>query len=538
MRKVQAGWIVAVVLMGGASVRAATYEQDQYKRQGLNVVSAVVDGKGDAYLAPVTRYLETHPDDPESMFIMALLHTQRSRVDQAMPWVRRAVEHGMPVGRFIAGPRDLLGALHESPPWREFLKRRLADHPDEVLVHGPMVGSVTSRGAAFWVRTAEPTVVRVEVSPVVTVAGGSASEGGVSSQAATTGESDYTARLDVVGLRPDTQYGYGVFVEDRLCAMGRFQTAPPIGQPGRFSVGFGGGAGYTPDHERMWTTIGSHDLRLLLLLGDNVYIDDPTKPAVQRYCYYRRQSRPEWRRLVSHVPVYAIWDDHDFVTDDGWGGPAVEEPAWKRDVWTVFRQNWVNPAYGGGATSPGCWFDFHWGDVHFIMLDGRYYRDNPRSPNPSMLGPAQKAWLKKTLAGSTATFKVLISPVPWSPGAKPGSRDSWDGYADEREEIFDWIADRRIEGVILLAADRHRSDVWRIDRPGAYPLFEFESSRLTNMHRHGPVPGCLFSYNAKCSFGKLTFDTTAADPTVVYDIYSIDNERVHTFTVHRGQLEF
>lgn len=25
---------------------------------------------------------------------------------------------------------------------------------------------------------------------------------------------------------------------------------------------------------------------------------------------------------------------------------------------------------------------------------------------------------------------------------------------------------------------------------------------------------------------------------VVYDIHSIDNERVHTFTVRRGQLEF
>ena len=38
---------------------------------------------------------------------------------------------------------------------------------------------------------------------------------------------------------------------------------------------------------------------LFLLLGDNVYIDHPERPAVQKYCYYRRQSRPEYKRFTS-----------------------------------------------------------------------------------------------------------------------------------------------------------------------------------------------------------------------------------------------
>ncbi|MCP4516497.1 MAG: hypothetical protein GY824_14870, partial [Delftia sp.] len=41
----------------------------------------------------------------------------------------------------------------------------------------------------------------------------------------------------------------------------------------------------------------------------------------------------------------------------------------------MFKQNWNNPGFGGGEKQPGCWYDFQIADVHFIMLDGRYYRD-------------------------------------------------------------------------------------------------------------------------------------------------------------------
>ena len=126
----------------------------------------------------------------------------------------------------------------------------------------------------------------------------------------------------------------------------------------RFTIAFGGGAGYVPENEHMWNTIGAIDPRALLLLGDNVYIDDPETPAMQLFHYYRRQSQPEWAKLAKRVPIYSIWDDHDFTTNDGWGGPAIDEPAWKRDVWKVFKGNWDNPYYGGGDKNPGCWYDF------------------------------------------------------------------------------------------------------------------------------------------------------------------------------------
>jgi alkaline phosphatase D len=133
-------------------------------------------------------------------------------------------------------------------------------------------------------------------------------------------------------------------------------------------------------------------------------------------------------------------------------------------------------------------------------------------------------------------FKVIASPVPWSLATKGEARDTWNGFKEERQEIFDFLAENKINGVILISADRHRSDAWRIDRSNSYPLYEFESSRLTNKHFHELMPDALFGYNEKQSFGLLTFDTTPSDPTVTYQIISNDNELIHTLTLKRSEI--
>ena len=308
----------------------------------------------------------------------------------------------------------------------------------------------------------------------------------------------------------------------------------------KFTIGFGGGSGYVPENERMWDTIGAIEPRALLLLGDNVYIDDPETPEMQRFHYYRRQSQPEWGKLAKAVPIYSIWDDHDFTTNDGWGGPDIEKPSWKRDVWEIYKENWDNPYYGGGKENPGCWFDFRIGDVHFIMIDGRYYRESPKDQSPSMLGPVQMKWLKKTLADEPATFKVICTNVPMAPKVKPGSKDTWDGYSDERSAIYQFIADQKLPGVVILSADRHRSDAYKVDTKieGMYPLFEFSSSRLTNQHVHKLIDHSLFGYNEKQSFGRVDFDLTVEDPTVKYTIINIDGKPIHDLTVKLSQLQF
>ena len=511
------------VILSGPAIHAA----EQYKKQGRDAVSDIVDGEYDAAVEHFEGYLSEHPKDLESMYGLAIAYAQKQEIDKAITYVQKAVDEGLPFARFLAGPRDLLKPLTSSSQFKVLAEKYAVE-----LLHGPMLGCVTESSAKFWVRTANEVTAEVVVK-----SSGAGDFFQTRAAGKTSGKRDFTAVLSVEGLKPGTLYEYELRIDEGQKAEGgRFRTFGSSGRPTKFQVGFGGGAGFTPQYERMWNTIAGHNLPAFLLLGDNVYIDNPTRQAVQQYCYYRRQSRPEFRNFIASTAIFAIWDDHDFTTNDAGGGPEIYTPEWKIPVWRTFINNWNNPYYGGGEKQPGCWYDFSIGDVDFFMLDGRYYRDKPRSENPSMLGAAQKKWLFEKLKSSKATFKVLASPVPWALGAKPGSRDPWQGYKAEREQIFSFLESNRIDGVILISADRHRSDAWKIERENGYDLYEFESSKLTNIHTHKIMPGALFGYNKKCSFGLLTFDTTITDPEVTYQIINIDDEVIRELLLKKSQL--
>lgn len=460
--------------------------------------------------------------EAESHFVKMLGLLAQDRAADALEQAKDAVDAGLPFERLLIGPKKQLAKLHSLREFNEWRK----GFEDVRVVSGPMLGNVTSTSISIWLRTATPQVVEIKLED-------SKGKIGVVAKVKTTDDSDCTGVAAFNLLKPETNYKYSI-VNTKI--VGSIRTRSAEGKATKFKVAFGGGAGFVPEWERMWDTIRAEKPDAMLMLGDNVYIDQPQFSLCQHYCYYRRQCRPEWKRLTSSVPMYSIWDDHDFATNDCNNGPHIDKPAWKPEVWNTFRQNWNNPAYGGGKDQPGCWYDFHIGDVHFVMLDGRYYRHRE---GKTMLGPVQKAWLLETLANSKATFKVLVSPVPFTPNIKPGSKDPWDGFPDEREEIFNHIADNKIEGVFLVAADRHRTDLRRIKRPDSYDLYEFMSSRLTNHHTHPVVKtdGLVWGYNKTCSFGLMEFDTTGKDPQVLMKCLSIDGEVIHRHLLLKSVLK-
>ena len=506
------------------------YEQQQYKRRSLRAMTMIDDGDLDEAIEHLHEQLDAVPGDPEFSYCLAVAHGQKGEIDAAMDYVRKALRYGLPPSRFLAGPRDLLAPLAKTDTFQELMERRY----DLDYVHGPLLGSVTDTQAQFWVRTLDEAVVRVEVERK----NGDAVHRSDAVQAQA--DADFTAVARVTGLAPDTAYTYRLFVDDReQPETWSFRTFPKEGEPAAVEVGFGACAGYTPWRERIWQRIASHDFPLFLLLGDNVYIDRPEHPPIQRYCYYRRQSRPEFRTFTAETSVAAIWDDHDFGDNDSEGGPEAFTPEWKVEAWRIFRNNWNNPAYGG-EEQPGVWHEISIADVDIFQLDGRYYRTNEDVKSPSMLGPVQKEWLFDALRTSSASFKIIASPVPFPNGAKPGEwdwrSDTWEGYPDEREELFSFIESEQIDGVVLITGDRHRADVWKIGREDGYDLYEFQNARLTNIHTHESVDGSLYSYNDKPHFGRLRVDTTKADPTITYDIINITGEVVHSTTLERSQL--
>jgi len=96
-------------------------------------------------------------------------------------------------------------------------------------------------------------------------------------------------------------------------------------------------------------------------------------------------------------------------------------------------------------------------------------------PPMTVLGKEQKAWFKRTLASSQATWKVWgasngtlewrvdpqnlpegIAKTPW-PAAGYASMGSGDigGAYHERAELYDFIRDRRIDGFVTVSGDRH-----------------------------------------------------------------------------------
>lgn len=512
---------VITMLVGGGAVGPAWAQHDPQR----NATRLIATGD---YTAAWKELGKGEPGEPETHFVAMMAELKQGRITQGVERMRKAVAAGMPFERLIAGPRDVLKPLYATDGFRELA----AKHQPADLVHGPMMGAVTDTGASVWLRTAKAGSV------VILVRDAASRAIVLEAFGRTSPETDFTTVVQLKGLKPANRYRYEVLVDGRKQKADntRFRTTAPAGTGGKTRIVFGGGAGYVPMWERMWDTIGKRKPDALLMLGDNVYIDAPKETLTTRYCYYRRQSRPEWRRLVAATPVYAIYDDHDFGTNDCVPGPQIEKPTWKRRVWTTFSRNWCNPFYGGGKKQPGCWCDFRIGDLHVILLDGRYYRT--RGQQPSMLGPVQMTWLKRTLKSSGGTFKIIASPVPWSAGVKPGSRDTWDGFAEEREQIFRFIESEKINGVILVSADRHRTDLRVTRRAGGYDLYELESSKLTNRHTHKVVqtPGLIWGYNKTCSFAVMEFDTTAEDPQVRFEAVTIDGERVHDHLLKLSQL--
>jgi alkaline phosphatase D len=107
----------------------------------------------------------------------------------------------------------------------------------------------------------------------------------------------------------------------------------------------------------------------------------------------------------------------------------------------------------------------------------------------------------------------------------------------EREEIFSLIDRNKIPGVILISADRHRTEIWKIERPKGYTLYEFESSKLTNNHTHKTRKEAVWSYNQGNYFGVFQFDLTQADPVVTFKAINIEGKVLKEFPLKRSQLQ-
>ena len=398
------------------------------------------------------------------------------------------------------------------------------------ILQGPMLGAVTPDSIRIWVRVGDefPVSVAISESPRF-------GDATVTPAVVARAEDDLAVTVLVSDLRPATRYYYKVLV-----AGGRgkytpdvpvhsFVTAPDPKTAAVFSVATGSCARYPEDPDQViWRSVAAADPDLFIWLGDNIYADSG-QPSAINGDYQLQRAVPTFQPVARRIPQIAIWDDHDSGRNNGDSSNPFKDSALES-----FKNYWANPAYGLDGT-PGVFFDYHYGGVDFFLLDDRYYRDPnemPDGPGKTMLGAAQKAWLKDRLRASKAPFKVVASGSGWSINKGPGG-DSWASFLTERNELFDFIRDERISGVVLLSGDTHIAELNAIpwSEKGGYDMYDLVSSPLAqdtsdDFLERRPEARIRQVYFGSANFGLLHFDMRGEDPWLEFNVLNYRGDAV------------
>ncbi|MCC6145819.1 MAG: alkaline phosphatase D family protein [Candidatus Hydrogenedentes bacterium] len=409
------------------------------------------------------------------------------------------------------------------------------------LLQGPMVGAVSPDGFQVWMRVTGPYACGVEYD---TDPGFSQPQQSPTVEARP--ENDRCVVVPVTGLKPDTRYYYRPTINGSTARPFngappmRTRTAPEPGVKTPFRIMFGSCPRYAEDPvQPIWRAIQDCEPDLFFWIGDNIYGDslDPEVLAEE----YRRQRDVVYLQPVLHnVPQLAVWDDHDFGLNDHDGSHPGKMASLE-----VFRRYWANPGYGLPDV-PGVFFKSSYGAVDFFFLDGRYYRDPndaPDGPDKTYLGADQLAWLKAGLTASTAVFKVIVSGSGFNDGKGPKG-DSWASFLNERNELFNFIRDNEVEGVLLLSGDTHVGEFncipWSSE--GGYDLYELVSSPLaqtpsTGNRARNPERRIRPVYDQACNAGVLEFDFRA-EPLVRMNLVNTNRDYAwDTVTIRASELK-
>jgi alkaline phosphatase D len=422
------------------------------------------------------------------------------------------------------------GSFAELSEYRHF--RAYCRQKGIVHLGGPMLGGVTSHSVDVWVRTVEPA----EVSVVVDVDGRARRFGPVKS----TKESDLSAVVKVSGLKPNQRYPYQVFVnENRLrvpleAAIRTLASSPEV--PTRIVFGscyHRWGLG----NEQQSRTMISREPHAFLAIGDIAVQDRRDHRGWHSLDFLARDLYPAWQKLVSTIPVYASWDDHDYFDNDLAGIPEGFTPADREKVWRAFKHSWNNPGYGFGEDGKGVFLRTRIGQCDVLMTDNRYYVNEKEGV---FLGAKQMQWLKDQLLDCKGPFIVISCGTMWTDHVSDG-KGSWGGIDPAgREDLFNFIEKNNIAGVLLISGDRHGARGFRIPRPSGFTLYEFEAASLGGLS--GPPVSKpewdtqFYGVAGEYAFGEFTFDTTPADPTVTFQLIGQEGKVFHKLELKRSSL--
>ena len=294
--------------------------------------------------------------------------------------------------------------------------------PAAWLRSGPMLGPAEPETATVWLQTRLPVRAQLRFWPQ-----GKPEAARVSEETATTAAGDLIARFRLTGLRFGTRYDYELYLDgfrvERAYPL-TFETQPLWrwrGDPPTFRAAVGScayindapydrsGDPYGGDYQIFQSIAAAHP-DFMVWLGDDIYYreGDWTTEAGMRRRWAHDRALPEMQPLLGAVHHYAMWDDHDYGSNDSDRTFRDRETSLR-----VFRDYWLNPTYGTVET-PGVFTRFTWGDVEFFLLDDRSYR----APDDWPAGPDKRMFGEPRCAGSKSRWSAAKRPSRSSPAAR------------------------------------------------------------------------------------------------------------------------
>jgi alkaline phosphatase D len=403
---------------------------------------------------------------------------------------------------------------------------RAADRPQ--ILGGIQSGDVDAGSAIVWARVDRPSRMRVEYT---TVESFKTIAGSISAEALP--DRDFTAKLSLDHLPAGQHIFYRVRFEDMASGVsgetriGHFRTAPRTNDSISFvwsgdTAGQGWGIDAGRGGYRTYGTMLNNRPDFFIHSGDHIYADCPI-PATQALpngeiwrnivteeksatahslAQFRGNYRYNWldenfRAFHAEVAMFAQWDDHE-VSDDwspqgSYDDSGYDENGNSRLVARARRAFFdYMPIRETRAEAGRVYRRIGYGPLlDVFMIDMRSYRDNSWNKGDEradafILGATQLAWLKRELAASNATWKVIAADLPIglvsldavALGDGPPSRRE-----HEIADLLGFLKQAGVRNTVWLTADMHYTAAHHYDPNRAVfsdfePFWEFVSGPL------------------------------------------------------------
>jgi len=201
----------------------------------------------------------------------------------------------------------------------------------------------------------------------------------------------------------------------------------------------------------VWSDIESEDPDLLLLLGDNVYMNNSRWDHVGMVRRYQEQlAEPHFESLIKKVPFLATWDDHDFGINDSRG--AHIKDAYRKESRRQFYKYMRDKSIWTKVKHPrrsGIFYSYDIEDIRIIMLDVRFYRTYSSRKNATMLGAKQEEWFWDQL-DNDKRYTIVGTGTCVDTGAK---NQTWKDY----KMFYKGFSERIIpnDRVLVVSGDVH-----------------------------------------------------------------------------------